>query len=326
LLKSPLAQAFQDGCLVILSIGKKSWKAPVDEELLGVEKVDDNIDLGKLNLLPKESLVEINRIESKARSYLDSQSVAFGSQTRANFRFVREALMIDTLICLANFKARYFEEVDKMLAALPKHREEMKTKYPEQWETVSKFHALDDKAIRAKYYFTVESMAMAMPKTVDGMGLDELLARQQVKGVIDAEYRVKAEEVLREQRVQAQTRMTEFVETSIRGWRGEVAAAFSKISDKIKEGKPITKTNSDSISRVIASVRNVDFLNDNEFQAKLNSVQALVDKTGNLKDNSAATQALQSLLTDTLKFVNDTTDNAVAVQTSRYFARNLRLD
>ena len=65
------------------------------------------------------------------------------------------------------------------------------------------------------------------------------------------------------------------METTIRGFRSQVLTAFKQVSAKIKEGKPLIKTNIDTIHRVIDNVRALDFLNDSAFQSKLDEVKAL---------------------------------------------------
>jgi hypothetical protein len=320
-----LAQAFQDGGLIILSIGKRSWNVSVDKQLLGITTVPDNVDLGKLKLLPPEPLKAIDQLEGSARRYLDSQSVTFGGQHRANFRFVREALMLDTLIELNRYKTRYFEAIDAMLQQLPEHREAMRAKYPDQWELVKHHHDVSIAKIRSCYYFNYESLAMSVPKTVEGIGVDELLRRQNTRRAITEEYRREAQVVLAEQQQQARERVNEFVETTIRGFRSQVLTAFKQVSAKIKEGKPLIKTNIDTIHRVIDNVRALDFLNDSAFQSKLDEVKALVDNSTNLKDNTAAIKELEGLLNGTVDFVNSTTEATVMAKTKSYFARSLDL-
>lgn len=320
---NPLDRVFQDGVLVILSIGKKSWKIALDPEIIKAEKVPENAELGRLLLLPEEALKKIAQIEGSARRYLDSQSLVFGSTARANFRFVPESCMLDTLVTLNDIRAQFMAAVEELILLLPEYRTKMKEKFPAQWPLVEKHHDITAASIRNEYYFTVESSRMAAPSQTQNVELEDLLRRQRLDKEVSAEYRAKAEAVLKEQQQQAQQRATEFVETTVRAFRSEVTKVFSGLAAKIRDNKPIIKTNVDTIRRTISQVRTLDFLDDRELQNRLAEVEALVDKSGDLKDNNQAAQELAKLLNSTVEFVGATTESVVAAKTKSYFGRSL---
>jgi hypothetical protein len=322
---SVMAKAFQDGSLIILNIGGETWKRALTKEMLGVKKVDSVVRLGQVQILPDEPIQKIRSIEGAARRYLEFQSLAFGSQHRANFRFVPDSVRIETLVELGDLRDEYFRAVEDLISKLPAYRASMKENHADLWPYIAQFHQESDVAIRNSYYFNFENLEMKMAKNVEGVDLDELLRRQKIEQTVTAEFRAKAQKALDYQAEQARQRATEFVETTIRGFRTQALKAFQHISEKLKEKKPLRKDNVDKIFSVIANIRALDFLGDTAFHTKLNEIETLVDSRANLKDDAEAVRELETLLNNAVTFVNETTESTVVANTKAYFSRNLKL-
>jgi hypothetical protein len=337
--QAALQRTFQEGCIIILSIGKKSWSTKLTPDLLGLDALPPACK-GRWDLLQEESdpenpeeqdltkkdpAAKISSIEGKARNYLRKQSLSFGNEARANFRFVRTDMMIDTLLSLQEFKKQYFDAVDELILALPAIKENLKLNKPKQWEKLKDFYDVGSDFIKKQYYFVYESMAMAFPKALDSMDIEDLLRRQTIEGRVTDEYRAKAELVLREQSMQAKETAKGFVEDTIRAIRGQAVKAFQEIGAKIQKGDALNKKNIEKIREAVQYVKRMDFLGDRDFVTHMSNVENMLDGTSTFKDNDQAVAELDKILKQTVAFVGSTTDSAVASMTESYFARNLSL-
>jgi hypothetical protein len=334
-------KAFQEGALVVLSIGKKSWMTKLTAEDLGLkpEELPKNWKPGRKLLLPEEALAKVDTLEGQSRRYLDSRSFSFGQKkTRVKYRFVHLDKLYDTLVTLENYREQYFKAVQGLITDYDKLKQQMATEYPDQWPKLEKLYPKND-VIEQEYYFTIEPVEMTFPTGMTAMQrhqlakIDRNLKEAEAAKVENiAELRRDAEQhrhnlarMEQEQRAAAQTRVEQFVEEAVKTLRGKVVETFQGIAEKIRDKKTVIKSNIDSMKEVIAYVRDMDFLNDSAFHRQLDQVRTLLDTTTDFKDNAAATTALDQALKDTIEFVNKTTDEAAASAKKTYFARKLAI-
>jgi hypothetical protein len=323
--RATLQTAFQDGYIVILNIGKKSWSTTLTPEMMGLKKFPDNWKPGRCVLLPAEHLSKIDHLEGVARRYLEKQSLTFGKQSRTNFRFVRDEMIVETLIHLKELKTDYFGALEALIKARPSLQEKMKTDFPDQWNLLKGFYDIGDDFIRNQYYFNYASYEMTFPRNMEAKNLEKLLRRQKLEGRVTAEYRSKAEEVLKEESEKAKQTAQTFIDDTFRAIRGHAVKAFQEIGLSIQTGKDINKKHVDKIRGAIDYVRKMDFLGDAEFNQHMSSVEKMLDGTVSFKDNAQAVQELDKILKKTVDFVNKTIDSSASSMTSSYFARNLEL-
>ncbi len=326
---------------MVLSIGKKSWTTKLTPEDLGIKPEDlpKNYKPGRKLLLPEEALAKIDTIEGQSRRYLDSRSFQFGKkQTRVKYRFVHLGKLYDTLMTLENYQKQYFDAVDGLVKDYEALKAQMEKDFPEQWPRLKEQY-VPTEHIRREYYFLVEPMEMTFPTGMTVMQrfelerIDRSLREAEVAQATNlAQLRMDADRhrqnlarLETEQRESAKDRVEQFVEEAVRSLRGKVVETFQSITDKIKDKKSVIKSNIDSMKEVIAYVRDMDFLNDAAFHRQLDQVRTLLDTTGDFKDNAQAVSALDKALSETIAFVNKTTDEAAASAKKTYFGRKLAI-
>lgn len=332
-------KAFQDGSLVVVSIGKKSWATQLTPQDMGLKEFPANWKAGRRLILPNDALKNIDTIEGQARRYLDSRSFNFGkAQTRVKYRFVHLAKLFDTIHTLENYREQFFGAVKALKGDYEKLKEQMALDYPDQWPALEKLYPnVDD--IDRHYYFLIETVQMTFPTGFSAMKnyelkrMEEILHEAEVGKAANLEdlrrqteeHRRNLERMEKEQRDEAQGRVEQFVEEAVKSLRSKVVETFQQITAKIQDKKAVIKTNVDSLREVIAHVRDMDFLNDTAFHRQLDDVRQLLDTTTEFKDNNAATEALNAALSSTIKFVNDTTEKAAADARKTYFGRKLAI-
>ena len=196
---------------------------------------------------------------------------------------------------------------------------------------------LSDRILGIDYH--AETVEMVFPNAMTTMKkyeLQEADARLKAAEVAHAdnleelrkqtqEHRDNLERMEKEQRASAEARIEQLLDEAVRALRSKVVDTFREITDKIRDKKSVLKSNMNSITDVIAYVKEMDFLDDASFHAQLDQVRELLDRTSEFKDNEAATAELDKLLSSTVEFVQKTTDEAVASAKKTYFARKLAL-
>ena len=381
-----LDHAFQDGALVYLSIGKKSWMTSLTPELLqsaisnDLKKINSELTqlqsaevvepeeleakrvqireaevrlrsldaalpeifkLGRVELMPKEQLQAISYIEGAARRFLEKSSRSFGvaaggrpaattevhgdadklKQTRkkkATFQFINNMLIVDVLMGLDKFRTEYWEKVDTLISQYEALKHERREKYPAQWPLLAQFYPPVEQ-IEDEYYFIFTQFRMAFPKAMEVADIRTLLREK----AADEVYRAKAEQLLNEQRVQAQQATRELIESTIRDIRGTVVSTFNDMLTKREAGKPLDKKNIDKLYKMVDFVGKMDFLNDAAFRAQMDEVKMSLDNHGLYKNSDSAMKALENTLRTTVAFAEATTEETVRAMSQQYFGRKL---
>ena len=333
--------AFQQGALVTISIGQKSWATTITPQDLGLAEFPANWKPGRKLLLPEEALQKISTIEGQARRYLDSRSFQYGRRkARVKFRFVEFRKLFDTILTLENYREQYFAAVKELKENYEALQKQMETDFPDQWSALSKMYPPFEQVEKAEaYYFLIDQAEMAFPSGLSAMQryelekIDKHLKEAEEAKVANLEElrrqaeanRQRLHRIAEEARREAEARVEEFVEESIKSLRGEVVKVFQQITEKIRDKKSLIKPNIDSMRAAIDRVKDMDFLDDVAFKQQLDQVKAVLDGTEQFKDNDAATAALNKVLGETISFVEKTTEAAVASAKKTYFARKLAI-
>lgn len=305
---------------------------------MGLNEFPANWKPGRRLILPEEALAKIDTLEGQSRRYLDSRSFLFGKRIRAKHRFVHLSKLYETITTLEGYQKQYIE----IVSALQKDYEALKRKmaadFPDQWSALEKLY-IPVEAISDRYYFLIETVAMTFPTGMTVMHryeldrIDKNLKEAEAAKALNlaelreqaAVHRANLERMEKESRVAAQERIDQLVEEAVTSLRGMVVKIFQSIADKIRDHKSIIKSNVDSMREVILHVRDMDFLNDQAFHRQLDQVRTLLDTTLDFKDNAQATAALDKTLSDTIAFINKTTEAATAAAKQTYFARKLAI-
>jgi hypothetical protein len=326
---------YNEGFILDISIGKEPWKTTLTPTDFGMEKFPDNFEPGRRKLLPDEVTDRIAYIEGRARRAARLFAFSFGS-TKIKYSWIHISKLGAVMAELNKLKEEFFAEVDKLIANYEAHKELMKAQYPEQWPYLERAY-IPEAAIRENYYFEFRTLCVMFPDKMHALDKFEIqqadlamLAREKSKHdhetllsqtQIAYAERLRAEVEL--QKRQAREQADRFVDEAVRTLRGKIVGVFSAITDKIKTGKPIIQSNLTSIRTVITDLRQMDFIGgDAEFNEHLEAVQQMLDSGMSFKDDASATQALEDILSQTVKHINNTTDTAIA-QARQSFGRKL---
>lgn len=333
-------KAFEEGALVVVSIGKKSWKMSLTPKDFGLDEFPKNFEPGRRRLLPDDALQKIDYMEGQARRVADKFSFNFGLQnTRVKHRWVPISKLGLVLVTLDTVKENYFQAVRELVEKYEEHKTKMRTDFPEQWVFLEKAYIAKE-AILGEYYFEYEVINMVFPSQMTAVKKFELeqadlavLDRAKAEQMTQQEladmrrrHQSRLETILQQQQKMAVDRAEQFVENAVRQLRGKVVEVFDQITGKIKDGKSIIKTNLDTIRNTLHEVRRLDFIGDDAaFHEQLNRVQALIDSGREFRDDASAVRELNAALQGAVKHINETDAAAVHQAKQTYFGRKLKL-
>lgn len=333
-------KAFEEGALVVVSVGKKSWKMTLTPKDFGLEEFPKNFEPGRRRLLPDDALNRIDYLEGQARRAADKFAFNFGLQnTRVKHRWVQLSKLGLVLVTLDEIKANYFQAVSDLIEKYEEHKNKMKADFPDQWPFLEKAYIAKE-SIQDEYYFEFEVINMVFPSQMSAVKKFEL--QQADLAVLDREkaaamtqqdlakmrrdHQERLERILRQQQEMAVSRAEQFVENAVKQLRGKVVEVFQQITGKIKDGKSIIKTNLDTIRSTLHEVRQLDFIGDDAaFHAQLDRVQTLIDSGKEFRDDAAALRELDAALQGAVTHINTTDEAAVKKAKQTYFGRRLNL-
>ena len=148
---------FELGYLVDLSIGSWSGRKMItmrDLRKLGFDttKLPPAItNPGRKLLVPKQELLVINRIEQRARTYLDQWSVPFGI---GNSHFVPLSLLPEVEEQLKDLRAEFLAAVNSFIARFDQMKQAVNDAHPEFWENCLKdVYPPDPTVLRDRFRF-----------------------------------------------------------------------------------------------------------------------------------------------------------------------------
>lgn len=333
-------KAFEEGALVAVSVGKKSWKMTLTPKDFGLDEFPKNFEPGRRRLLPDDALNRIDYLEGQARRAADKFSFNFGlAKTRVKHRWVQLSKLGLVLVTLDEIKENYFTAVTQLIEKYEEHKARMKADFPDQWPFLEKAYIAKE-SIQDEYYFEYEVINMVFPSQMSAVKKFELqqadlavLDRTKAEQMTQADlaqmrrdHQERLERILRQQQEMAVSRAEQFVENAVKQLRGKVVEVFEQITGKIKDGKSIIKTNLDTIRATLHDVRQLDFIGDDAaFHAQLDRVQALIDSGKEFRDDAAAVRELNAALTGAVTHINTTDAEAITKAKKTYFGRRLNL-
>lgn len=303
---------FKDGKLVQVHVSKWGMGYTTRTKENELEKdLPDFYKPGKRMLIPDETRLAFQRLETQARMYLHANSLQYQAY---DSHFVPRKKLVEVMLTLAKMKRDYYKLVDEFIANYEQYKQEMLDKYPEHREILEPYYPPADK-VRQKFSFSVSMYQAAFPD-LDTVSMADLLAQNDAVEELKEEFKAQMED----QRQQALSNMEGFVAESIKLLRGQIVEVFETITAKIQNREVISKTNIKSIQAVIQDFQGLDFFNDKEVQAKLKDVQALLRQDLDFKDNHKAILRLQATLGEALTAARNMSD--VNALTGGYF-RNI---
>jgi hypothetical protein len=349
-------RAFQEGALVVLTIGGKTWQTTVSPHDYGLERFPATHKPSHKLLLPEDAIHKIAYEEGYARRALDKFSFNFGlSNVRVKHRWVHMDKLGLVLATLDECKEAFFKAVDELIEKYDEHKETMRLQVAKEYQelkTVLNNPNLTDPwpgmqrlypgkpEIRPVYYFEYTMINMTFPTGMSAIKRYELqqadlalLNRKKAEEMTqeelrrkEAEHRERLNRIMVEQQQIAVRRAEEFVEGVVVQLRGKVVEVFQNITERIREGKTIAKTNLESIRSALEEVRQLDFLgSDQDFHTQLNRVSTLIDSGRQFSSDSQATRELDAALNQTVDFINRTNDQALEQAKKMYFGRKINI-
>jgi len=225
--KNGAINLFELGYLVDLSIGTWSGRKMItmrDLRKLGFDttKLPPAItNPGRKLLVPKQELLVINRIEQRARTYLDQWSVPFGI---GNSHFVPLSLLAEVEEQLKDLRAEFFVAVDSFIARFDQMKQAVNEAHPEFWENCLKdVYPPDPTVLRDRFRFRWFFFKVAgAGVTAEGVTLEEAQAADRV-----------AREREREMRERMKTEVGNFVAEYVSAMRGEAVRFCDLLSARI---------------------------------------------------------------------------------------------
>ena len=343
-------RTYEDGALVFVSIGKKTWTTVQTPQMYGLEKWPKLNKPGRVLLLPEEALKKIDHLEDQARGVADAFRFDYGiEEGRSKLRWIHISKLGLVMTALDEIKEQFFAAVDELIANYEVYKEEiqatmavefatMKTQLnnpdlKDPWPDLSSQY-IDVKAIRKHYYFTVKPVQMTAVKQFEVTQADlAVLHRKRAEELTEAEmahmrsqHAARLDRVLSETQAEAAKRADAFVEGVVTQLRGKVVEVFKGITDKIAEGKPLIASNLNRIRETLQEVRQMDFIRDDAaFHQQLASVEALINSGREFKDDKSATAELNRMLGDTVSFISSTNQSAIDGAKKTYFGRRLNI-
>lgn len=333
-------KAFEEGVLVSVHIGKKSWKMSLTPADFGLTEFPKNFEPGRRRLLPEDALLKIDNIEGQARRAVDKFSFNYGNQnSRVKFRWVHMSKFMLVNGVLNELKANFEVAVDELVKNYEAHKEKMKTDFPDQWAFLEKAY-IPAEAIKNEYYFDVTVLNVVFPNQLTAVKQYEIqqadlavLDREKATKMTEAElaamrtrYQNELQRTISQAKENAIKQSEEFVDNVVKQLRGKVVEVFQQITAKIKDGKSIIKTNLDTIRSTLHEVRRLDFIgNDAEFHQQLERVQKLIDSGKEFRDDASSVKELNAALAGAVDYINKTDATALLEARKTYFGRKMNL-
>jgi len=221
---------FDVGCILNLKI--HSWSARkmltrADMVRMGYNPDNlpqDVVNLGRKLMVPKAEILELNRIEQRARKHLIKYSVPFGI---ASAHFVPIKMLPTVEQQLEEARKDFFDRVDKFIAKFEEMKTTIRERYPEFWDKCLKTHyPANPSALRRYYVFEWHVFKIAGIDSIERSTAEELIAQQQVQ-----------EEKKGEMRRQMQSQVCDFVGEYVFAMRQETIRFCDLITARIN-GKP----------------------------------------------------------------------------------------
>ena len=233
-------KAYEEGSLVILSIGGKTWETQWTPSDFGLSQFPDFMRPGRKLLLPHVVLQKIESRAGHARHVLDGFSFDLGlPNTKAKYRWVHMDKLGLVLALLDECKDAYFAAVDELIARYdnewtdnegnkqPSLKELMRREVaefhqslkvslkrpdlPDPWPGMQRYY-IPKESIRDLYYFESYRLNMIFPSGMTAIKRYELkqadlaiVNRKEAEGMTQERLRqMEAEHRVRLNRIQAE--------------------------------------------------------------------------------------------------------------------------
>ena len=304
---------FQDGYLVNIHVSVWGMSANLSEDDLKIQKVSKFIKLGKKMLIDPEQLNVFKNIESKGRRYLYKNSYDFPI---ADAHFVPKKRLSAVFDHLDEIRGEFYAQKRDFLANYETYKEAVleHEEYKDIKEVLrSLYPTVAD--LEHKFAFSTSVFELTMPRALEETNIQDLISRDQA----EVEVKKKLEAQLADQHRRSLQQIDRFAEDAVQSLRGQLFSACEAITQKIKSGEIVSKSNISSIKAEIANFHALNFLDDTAVSSEIERLEKLLDGAHNFKTDKNAVATLDQAL----KCVMDKTDKFSDVSTIRgkYFRK-----
>lgn len=281
---------FLDGVLISKRVSFWRGRRPLTAKDLNLEEseVPEIYSLGSKLVIPREALARFERIEARAAYLLDQFTFPFPT---GNARFIPYTVLPEVLEELKKLQAEFFERLTSFLARYDEYRQEIIERFPQAQEALERGYENAD-ALRKRYHFEWLLYEVKLPRSIRYQAIEERDARA------DADARRLALATAEEEYKQAfQAQMDEFLGNSVGALREAVGSAAITLSEKITKGEVVTQPALDSLRKTIDRFRTLNFVGDNDVEAKLAELEAMIPSDRKLlKDNEEVRESFAAAL------------------------------
>jgi len=304
---------FQDGYLVNIHVSVWGMSANLSEEDLKIEKVSRFIRLGKKMLIDPEHLNVFKNIESKGRRYLYKNSYDFPI---ADAHFVPKKRLSEVFDKLDEIRTEFYEAKRAFIANYETYKQavldhedykDIKDVLRGLYPTVAE--------LENRFSFSTSVFELTMPRSLEETNIQELIARDQA----EVEVKKKLEAQLADQHRRSLQQIDRFAEDAVQSLRNQLFGACEAITQKIKAGEIVSKSNINSIKAEISNFHALNIFDDSAVANEIARLERLLEGEHNFKTDKSAVASLD----DALKSVMDKTDKLSDVSSIRgkYFRK-----
>jgi len=305
-----LASLFQKGKLVKIHISQWSmWAGLAKDEIATTEVIPDIIKPGAKRLIKKSVMEEFKRIEGQARNYL----------RRNSFDFFSDALVpipayLEVMTQLDTYKDQFEAAADNLLVHYEEYQTDMMQTYHEWADRLVGCYPTKE-TLRSKFRFTIISYEITMPTNMEKIDVHEMIAREQT----EQEVAVRMEARIREQQDAILKQAEQCAFEAAHKIRDKIGAIATSLILKVKAGHVVTKTNRNTLTNLVKDFRNMNLLDDVKMAEQITSLESVLDKHDEFKNNTSAVEELDSVLSS----IKVTAENASDVDalTGEFFRK-----
>ncbi len=283
---------FLDGVLVSLDIHYWRGRVNLEPQDLGLQDVPDIFSLGRKWVVSKDALEEFGTIYARADWLTDRY--AFPFPTKAHF--VPYGVLPVVLKELGELKERFGKATETLMDNYERYRREMVLAHPQYRDALGRAYIAPPQ-LRRRFSFDYLLFEVRMPSEVRLRQLSTRQAEAEAAGRQDAGG---------EFRQQWARQMDEFVDRAVVSLRASVADALTQFNQRAANGEPVSGRGLGSIRRAVERFRELNFVGDDQVEAKLKELESLVPGSAKqYQDDGAAQAALQQGIASTLALLGE---------------------
>lgn len=265
------------GFLIDLSVSHWAGQAKLSEADLGLEGLTDADlhRLGRRQLIPRDEIAKITKVESRARARLAHVSYVFPI---GGARFVPAKVLGNLLADLSLMRTEFNAEVDAFCARYDTMREAAHTEWLANAKRIKDELKKDDEWLAA-FEARLGSSYPPVDKVRESFGMEWSLFQFALPQglhtqLISATDAVQAAQLAEEARRKLEDQISGFVGEAAMELRRRTAELCTHVANQvIKSGDKVSERTLEPLRELIGQFRSLDFTGDADFAAQLDTLQ-----------------------------------------------------